>query len=236
MSCVSFVLLPAVVGLGLWLWLVRTSTSSQMAVNNTPQLNQPSLPIPEKITPSDQPKQTRTPPKTSNGGNDKAPELRPTFKVKKEGFVVVLGGHEYSVSQDSSRSSPARIAPFGDARAIQAYIDHGRVYVDANLYYEANKSLKLVHNELRDCPRKWDVNFDKSAIEIVDEKLIPRFQLAYKDDRTVELRGVFQFPSGAVVFEDNARFFWGTLEDKVNITRLFRYPSRLHQGQEVSSQ
>ena len=158
----------------------------------------------------------------------------PTFKVIPGDFLVILGGHEYSVSPDSSRTHPTNIAPFGDSRAIQAYVDHRVLCVDVNLYYDANKSLKLTGNVLRDYPRKWDVNSDKSAIEIVDDKLVPRFQLVYKDARTAELRGVFQFPSGAVVFDEKAHFFWGSLEDKVNITRLFKYPSRLYQGEESS--
>jgi hypothetical protein len=174
---------------------------------------------------------------TQDEGGARRPESKTssTFKEIPGGFVVIIGGTEHAVSRSSTKQHPSNIAPFADARAIQAYIENDKVYVDAVLYYSPGQSLQLAHNELRDRPPKWDVNFDDSAIEIVDEKLIPRFQLIYKDARTVILRGVFQFPSGSVVFEDHARFFIGSTEDTVNIARLFKYPSRLHKGEELDT-
>jgi hypothetical protein len=162
------------------------------------------------------------------------PAKQPTFKEAPGDFVVIVAGTPHTISQLSTRESPTSVAPFGDSRAIKAYVEDGRLYVDALLYYAQDKPpLQLIHNELKGRPSKWDRNFDNSAIEIVDENLVPRFQLIYKDARTILLRGVFQFPSGAVVFEDRARFFVGSLENTVGIVRIFKYPSRLHQGAEL---
>ena len=121
---------------------------------------------------------------------------------------------------------------------ISAYIENNRLYVDTLLYYDSDKEpLMLVHNELLNPPRTWDRNFDNSAIEIVDEKGIPRFQLIYKDDQTVMICGVFEFkddPYRAVVVTDHNRdFFEGSKADRINIDPLFRYPSRLHKGEEL---
>lgn len=162
------------------------------------------------------------------------PEKEPTFKEALGDFVVVLGGHVHRISKLSTKGNPARIAPFGDSRSITAYVEGGKLYVDALLYYAPDEPpLELTHNELGGTPRKWDRNFDDSALEIVDENLVPRFQLIYKDARTVLVRGVFQFQRGAVVFEENAsHFFIFSRENEVKITRIFQYPSRLHQGQE----
>lgn len=144
------------------------------------------------------------------------------------------GGHPHRIGESSTKESPSKIAPFGDSRSITAYIEGRKLYVDALLYYAPDEPpLQLTHNELEGRPRKWDRNLDDSALEIVDENLVPRFQLIYKDARTVLLRGVFQFRGGAVVFEEDAsHFFIYSRENEVKIARIFQYPSRIHQGQE----
>ncbi len=173
---------------------------------------------------------------TDNGLLAPLPQLpkQPTFKEAPGNFVALVGGTQYSVSHLSTRQKPTRIIAFGDSPAITAYVENDRFYVDALLYYAPDKSpLHLVHNELKGRPPQWDRNFDDSAIEIVDERLTPRFQLIYMNARTVVLRGVFQYRDGAAVFDEHANYFIGSREKEVNITRIFRYPSRLHQGEEL---
>ncbi len=169
-------------------------------------------------------------------GKDRRPGPSSTFSESLGDFVVIVGGHPRTVSGTSTRQHPANIAPFGDATAIRAYVERGKIFVDASVVYALDRPpLRLVHNNLQDQPPEWDRNWDSSAIEIVDDKLIPRFQLIYKNARTAILRGVFRFSGGAMVLgETNSHAFIGGQEDSVNIVRLFKYPSRLYQGLEVS--
>jgi hypothetical protein len=206
--------------------------------NAPPELNRPSTPVatPSTVQTHPVPQPLASAPTKTSIPAARPPAKQPTFTESPGDFVVIIGGTPHKISHASTRQNPTHIAPFGDSRAIKAYVEHDRLYVDALLHYAPDKApLQLLHNNLRDRPSQWDRNFDDSAIEIVDEKLTPRFQLIYKDPRTAVLRGVFQFPGGAVVFEDRSRFFVGSLEGTVRIARLFKYPSRLHQSEELSS-
>lgn len=164
------------------------------------------------------------------------PAKRPTFKETLGDFVAFVGGHQYSVSRLSTKQKPTIIISFGNSPAITAYVEADKLYVDALLYYAPDKPpLHLVHNELKGRPPQWDRNFDDSAIEIVDDKLTPRFQMIYMDTRTVVVHGVFQFPDGAAVFgSERADYYTGSREKGINIPRIFEYPSRLYQGKELS--
>jgi hypothetical protein len=153
--------------------------------------------------------------------------LGPTFTRVLGDFAVIAGGQEYK---------PGTIAVFGESTpSIHAYVNNGKLFVDAQLYSAPNKpSLKLVRNQLMPMPPQWDSNFDASAIEVVDELGKPRFQLIYHDPHTVLLRGVFQFENRVLVVEEhNRRFALGTSDAEMQTGRLFKYPSRLYQGQEL---
>jgi hypothetical protein len=220
----AIVLLVLITVVDPWTSVPRRVESSPKPISGEPSVSQSSnSPTPAQAPSTQSPRQ---------------PEQKPTFTEIPGAFVVLVGHQSHEISPDNTKKRPANIAPFGDAHTIQAYIESGRLYVDALLYYAAGQPpLQLVHNSLKDLPPQWDRNYDDSAIEIVDENLTPRFQIIYKNPRTVMLRGVFQFPrgDGVVVIEaDRNRHFVGSLEDSVRIDRLFNYPSRLHQGEELS--
>jgi hypothetical protein len=143
-------------------------------------------------------------------------------------FVLLAGGRAYKPGE--------QIRLFGESDpSLSAYIDNGAFFVDAQLYYGPSKPpLKIVHNKLMQRPPKWDSNFDGTAIEVVDDHGTPRFQLIYHDAHTIFLRGIFQYQDRVVVVEEkNSRFAVGDTEAKMETSPLFRYPSRLYQGQEL---
>jgi hypothetical protein len=153
----------------------------------------------------------------------------PTFARVLGDFVVIAGGREYK---------PGAITVFGEKKpAISAYVEDGKLFVDAQLYSTVGRPpLRLVKNKLMATPPQWDTNFDNSAIEVVDEQGKPRFQLIYHDPHTVFLRGIFQFENRVVVIEEkNQRFAVGSTLAEMETKPLFKYPSRLYQGQELGS-
>jgi hypothetical protein len=146
--------------------------------------------------------------------------------------VVFAGNREFPVSKSPTEIN---IIP-GALPSIAAYVEGGRLFVDADLYYAGGKRpLRLKHNKLMNRPSQWDNNLDESAIEIVDERGKPRFQLIYHDLHTVFLRGIFQAEGdrAVVVEEHNWRFFMGSTGSDMETAPLFRYPSRLYKGQEL---
>jgi hypothetical protein len=156
------------------------------------------------------------------------PETVPTFTQVLGDFVVIAAGRKYK---------PGAITLFGENNpSLSAYVNNGGFFVDAELYYALDKPpLKLLRNRLIERPSAWDSNFDGSAIEVVDESGRPRFQLIYHDPHTIFLRGIFQFDGRVVVLEEhNSRFAVGSTDLRMQTGPLFRYPSRLYQGQELA--
>ncbi len=75
----------------------------------------------------------------------------------------------------------------------------------------------------------WDRNFDKSALEIVDEKQAPVLQVIWKTPTNLVINGIFRLQNGSVVIADSNG--WRPMKPGDNIKPLFKYPSRRFQGQ-----
>ena len=166
------------------------------------------------------------------------PEHRePTFKEISGPFRVVVGSNSMILSEANTRDKPIHMIKFGDFASMDAYVEKGKVYVNAVLFGDDNReAVALKHNEFSSPPAKWDRNFDDTALEIVDGNLVPRFQLIYKDTRTVIINGVYKYPGGLVVMTDDGMTINPTPPLRFTMKRIFKYPSRLYQGQEIFPQ
>jgi hypothetical protein len=102
--------------------------------------------------------------------------------------------------------------------------------------------LNLENNELSGLPSNWDCNHSKRAIEVVDDKLVPIFQIFYKDDTHIVFNGAITFTNGAVFVaegkglrvEGNANLsqeeFFRHVE-ALGIKKVFKYPAWQHPGE-----
>lgn len=169
---------------------------------------------------------------------DIKPEHRePIFKEISGPFRVVVGSNSMILSEANTRDKPTHMIKFGDLASMDAYVEKGKVYVNAVLFGDDNReAVALKHNEFTSPPAKWDRNFDDTALEIVDGNLVPRFQLIYKDTRTVIINGVYKYPGGLVVMTDDGMTLNPTPPLRFTMKRIFKYPSRLYQGQEITPQ
>src|ERR1700722_1161675 len=77
----------------------------------------------------------------------------------------------------------------------------------------------------------WDRNFDKTALEVVDEKQAPVLQVMWKTPRNLVINGIFRLQNGSVVIADSNG--WRPMKPGDKIRPLFKYPSRRFQGQYV---
>lgn len=161
----------------------------------------------------------------------------PTFKEIPGPFQVIMGSNHMILSESNTRDKPVHMLQLGDYASIDGYVENGRVYVNAVLFGDENqKVVTIKHNEFTSPPAKWDRNFDDTALEIVDGNLVPRFQLIYKDTRTVIINGVYPHPGGLIVMADDGMTINPTPPLRVTMRRRFKYPSRLYQGQEITPQ
>jgi hypothetical protein len=160
----------------------------------------------------------------------------PTFTVSSKSFGVEVARNLFTIDPRLPRTGLVRI---GDVEVLQAYIEGDKLFVDATVYsYEGGPVVTLKHNHLEDVPVGWDTNYDGSALEIVDGNLLPHFQLIYNDSSFATVYGIFHTPHNrATVLLDTNGLTWldPFSEEKVHMNRLFKYPSRLYMGQEISS-
>jgi hypothetical protein len=160
-------------------------------------------------------------------GNDE-----PTFYEIEGPYTLLLGPYSFVIAENRTRKEPMHVIGSGDVHILDAYIDKGKLYVDASLYGDpTHQVVKIEHNAFNAPPLNWDRNFDSSALEIVDGQNNPRFQLIYRDSHTALVKGIFIHPSGMMVVNDHGMFFNPT-EPLSGLKRLFKYPSRLYKGQE----
>jgi hypothetical protein len=121
---------------------------------------------------------------------------------------------------------------FGDEFTADSKIENDRLYIDAKIYGGLSRAaIQLVHNKVVGLPRNWDANFDNEAIEIVDEKKQPVFQLEYKDKMYISIRGFLWTIKGNVVAIDDKRIKWhqgNSPPGDISLNRLFRYPAANH--------
>lgn len=115
--------------------------------------------------------------------------LQPTIRIEPfeeptftEGFDVVkftIGGAEatYHISLLEGNKIPF---PVNFIKAY-LYIEDNKPYIDIDIYdVHFEIPVRLRHNKLMNKPEDWDMNSDKTALEVINEKQEPVFQLYYK--------------------------------------------------------
>jgi hypothetical protein len=160
------------------------------------------------------------------------PESTDTFHEKFDNVYISVGGFTggWPVPLLEKGQRVQVIAFAGDA--IEAYMECGKLYVDASLYNGLGASpIEVRHNDFAVLPPNWDRNFNISAFEVVNEERFPIFQMIYEAPNRIHLNGLF-FHRGGLFFANGNEF---TLNPKLPLElryeRLFKYPSWQHQGE-----
>jgi hypothetical protein len=91
------------------------------------------------------------------------------------------------------------------------------------------KQVEVTDNEFVLNQPFWDRNFDKSALEIVDENQNPILQVIWKTPSHLVVNGIFKTQDGSISIADTKGFRPFKLGDKIK--PLFKYPSRRFQGE-----
>jgi len=94
------------------------------------------------------------------------------------------------------------------------------------------KVIALTNKKIEATPAGWDSNSDDNAIEIIDEKGLPRLQVIQAGDYDVYINTVLTGENQALVLKDDRLQFKHPSKLLVTDfpTRLFRYPSYAHKG------
>jgi hypothetical protein len=125
---------------------------------------------------------------------------------------------------------PSRWAPVEGMPEFILYIADKTFYADANLV----GNVTIQHGKLLNKPNGWDANMDKGAIEVVDERSNPVYQIEYITAGRIVFRGVFPSTS------DTSRWMVDKTAVRINgdppnapepPKRMFKYPSKDFRGE-----
>ena len=157
----------------------------------------------------------------------------PTFVEKQGDYIVSLGGNTASIP---SSGGMAPMLGSGDEWLVRAHVENGKFLVDAKLFSGRNSGAVLMErNQFSIGQASWDRNFDDSAFEAVNENLVPVLQIIYSLPRRVEIFGLFGDRPLVISPKGIAGLAPGTpiTPENYPVKRIFKYPSRRYQGQEL---
>mgnify|MGYP001568959281 CR=1 FL=1 len=157
----------------------------------------------------------------------------PTFseEVNKVSFSLGEGGITDITNVDKIKKSPREPFNFGGFKPIKIYFSEGKLYADVKIYRGVNlPSLELKRNKLINKPPDWDFNSNKNALEVVNEKQIPIYQFFYKTPSHIVMNGIFPFPGGLILANENGAIINPILPATFSLKRIFKYPSWKYPG------
>jgi hypothetical protein len=167
-----------------------------------------------------------------------------TFKEEVQKPILVFGGNEMGMGNVShgTRESPVTPVRIGNTPLLKMYVENGVFFCDAEVFTgNGLPPIKLEHNSVTGTPDDWHLNFNDTAIEIVNSNLVPMFQLHYENASRIVINGVFITGTGIVLATDTGEQFIpaSTLKTLypngkypiVILKPLFKYPEWKHKGQ-----
>lgn len=151
----------------------------------------------------------------------------PTFREEHDRLNFSLGGGIIvGYTKQQLKNGPNSPFNFGGHLPVQVYVEANKLYADVEVF---NKSglppIKITKNILSGLPHNWDSNKNENALEVVNENGMPIYQLIYKKDGHIQLNGIFPFPGGLVLADDKQMVLNPSLPAKLEIKRIFKYPS-----------
>jgi hypothetical protein len=156
----------------------------------------------------------------------------PTFTEGIDAVAVVIGGNAQA-AEISDLQKNKRSFFIGDVSAI-IYFDGDRPFVDVDIYNARELlPIRLRHNQLLNRPEAWDANFDDMALEVVNEKGQPVFQLSYNKAKSIiVINGLFFNGHVPVLASDKEIMLDPDLEP-YPLKPIFKHPRSKYPGQRV---
>jgi hypothetical protein len=155
-------------------------------------------------------------------------------------YTIVFGQASVGHDKDGLKRP---FSPYGFAglAPFTTYIKNNKFYVDTRVYEWRDPHIGLpgpllysvIGNSVT-YPPGWDRNYSDGAIEIVDSKHVPMFQMVFENERRINISGVF--PSGQgkfiIMAPTGGGEFTASPEHPLNVPlkTIFKYPSYKYLG------
>lgn len=155
---------------------------------------------------------------------------QPTFREKVDEVYFSAGSVIVSQPFVKLKQSPLELFRFGQS-ILLGYVKENKPYVDVQVYGGISfPSVEIKQNEFTK-PPNWDSNSNDNALEIINEKQEPVFQLYYKDSSHIVINGIFPSDNGSFVFVSEEGGITTSPNDKNKLKRIFKYPAWQYPGQ-----
>lgn len=162
----------------------------------------------------------------------------PTFSEEIESFSFSLGEHGITVSytkDELKKEHINRAFNFGGYRPVELYIENNQLYADVKIYGGRGfPPIQIKKNKLSNKPDDWNFNSNEKAIEIVTDEKIPIYQFFYKSPSHIVMNGIFPYPGGFIIANENGAIQMKDLSNKLVVFKLkpiFKYPSWKYPGE-----
>jgi len=164
------------------------------------------------------------------------PELKePMFSENVENFSFSLGERGITVGfkkEVLEKEHMNNLFVFSNYRPVELYIEGGQLYADVKIFGGSGlPPIEIKKNKLSNKPPNWDFNSNETALEIVDNKQTPIYQFFYKNPSHIIMNGIFPFPGGLILANENGATINPTLPTNFLLKRIFKYPSWQYPGE-----
>ncbi len=157
----------------------------------------------------------------------------PRFSEKVEEVIFSLGERGISVGYRISDLEKTPKEPFmlNHFSPVKVYVRGGEPYADVKIYGGSGlPPIEIKNNQLLNKPPEWDFNSNERALEIVDQNYRPIYQFFYKSPSHIVLNGIFPFPGGLILANENGTLINPYLPVTFSLKRIFKYPSWKYPG------
>jgi hypothetical protein len=146
---------------------------------------------------------------------------------------LIIGSDTYFKSAEELEKHVAQPIMLGAQSPFDMYMVKGRVYVDTKIANPEDGAVFSVTRDQIDPGRSTNVDFNytANALEVVDSKGNPIFQLIRKHADTIMVRAVLPGPApGTYIFFDDDGMMIDRGYRKLNVQRIFAYPGWKYPG------
>src|ERR1035438_2648846 len=142
----------------------------------------------------------------------------PMFSETSDKFSIVAG----QISTFLTPSFPTScLVGLGNTCLVRGTLVASKFVVDATLYAAPGKgNVEVIKNELHKDMPEWDRCYDDTALEIVDENLVPVFHMVYTTPHDIVIYGIFHVGNVVAVLSPHGLDFHAVTE----VVSLEDYP------------
>jgi hypothetical protein len=164
----------------------------------------------------------------------------PAFRENVEQIIFSLGGGGVHAGYMPERLRQGPVEPFsiGGYSPVTLRMAKDTILLTVKVWSARGQSpIEVINNEFVVRPPQWDKNSTAKALEVVNEKGLPVFQLIRQTSSHLIVNGVFPFPNGMFIATDKLLVLnpsENTLRETLaSLTPIFKYPSWKYPGQYV---